>query len=379
MEWGGYRKDSPYRVNFKMIHIAVGTKAQAIKMAPVIRLLKQKGIAFNLIDLGQHSLITKNLREEFGLDEPNAYLSKGSNVSSLAQAFLWLAEVFFKSLSSLRIKREIFLNQGGICLIHGDTASTLIGLYLAKRARLKVAHIEAGLRSFNWLEPFPEEIIRIIAMRFSDILFAPSGWAFDNLVKMRLKEKSILILANTSIESTLYSLNKTVALELGLEKFALVTIHRMENIFSKKRLEFIIGLISEISQELPIVFVQHPPTVNQLKKFELQDKLNKIKNVHFLKILSHAHFINLLNRCVFVITDGGSIQEESYYLNKPCLLLRKRTERQEGLGENVLLSQFSQDKINYFLENYKNLKRPASLSPEPEPSSQIVDTILNFQ
>ena len=73
-----------------MIHIAIGTKAQTIKMAPIIRLLKQRGIAFNLIDLGQHSLITKNLREEFGLDEPNAYLSKGSNVSSLAQAFLWL-------------------------------------------------------------------------------------------------------------------------------------------------------------------------------------------------------------------------------------------------------------------------------------------------
>jgi len=359
-----------------MIHIAVGTKAQTIKMAPVIRLLEQEGIAFNLIDLGQHSLITKNLREEFGLGEPNSYISKGSNVSSLAQAFLWLIEVFFKSLSSLRIKREIFLNQGGICLIHGDTASTLIGLYLAKRARLKVAHIEAGLRSFNWLEPFPEEIIRIITVRFSDLLFAPSQWAFDNLVKMGLKKRAILISSNTSIESTLYSINETTALELGLEKFALVTIHRMENIFSRKKLEFIIAIIAKISQKLPVVFVQHSPTINQLKSFKLEDSLNKLNNIHFLKILSHRHFIHLLNDCEFVITDGGSIQEESYYLDKPCLLLRNRTERMDGLGENVLLSEFSPKRVNYFLERYQTFKRKASLDIKSKPSEEIVQYLM---
>jgi UDP-N-acetylglucosamine 2-epimerase len=359
-----------------MIHIAIGTKAQAIKMAPIIRLLKQKGIALNLIDLGQHSLITKNLREEFGLDEPSAYLSKGSNVSSLAQAFLWLIEVFFKSLSSLRIKREIFLNQGGICLIHGDTASTLIGLYLAKRARLKVAHIEAGLRSFNWLNPFPEEIFRVIAMRFSDILFAPSGWAFYNLERMGLKENSILISANTSIESTLYSLNKTAALGLGLEKFALVTIHRMENIFSRKKLELIIAIIAKISQRLPVVFVQHSPTINQLKSFKLEGSLNELNNIHFLKILSHRHFIHLLKNCEFVITDGGSIQEESYFLDKPCLLLRNHTERMEGLGENALLSEFLPERINYFLERYQAFKRKAPLDMASKPSEEIVQYLM---
>ena len=355
-----------------MIHIAIGTKAQAIKMAPVIRVLKQKGIAFNLIDLGQHSLITKNLREEFGLDEPQVYLSKGSNVSSLTQAFLWLIEVFFKSLSSLRIKREIFLNQGGICLIHGDTASTFIGLYLAKRARLKVAHIEAGLRSFNWLNPFPEEILRVIAMRFSDILFAPSGWAFNNLISMGLQEKAILISGNTSMESTLYSLNRNVALGLDIDKFALVTVHRMENILPRKRLEFIVAAISEIGNKIPIVFVQHPATINQLKRFKLQDKLNKMKNVRFLEILSHHHFIHLLKACEFVITDGGSIQEESYFLDRPCLLLRNRSERMDGFGENVLLCEFSFERINYFLEHYQTFKRKAPLDTTSKPSEEIV-------
>lgn len=362
-----------------MIHILIGTKAQAIKLMPVINQLKQKSIPFNLIDLGQHSLITKDLREEFEIEEPRFYLSKGSNISTLKQGLIWFLRICVKSLSSSWVREGMFQNKKGICLIHGDTASTLIGLYLAKMAHLKVAHIEAGLRSFCWYEPFPEEIVRIIAMRFSDVLFTPSQWAFDNLVKMGLKEKAVLVSGNTSLESTAYSLNKKVDLGLNLEKFALVTVHRMENIFSKKRLAFMIKLLSRISQGLAIVFVQHPPTINQLKKYKLQRKLETIKNIYFFKILSHAHFIHLLNRCEFVITDGGSIQEESYYLDKPCLLLRNRTERQEGLGENVVLSQFSQDKINYFLENYQGLKRRHPLNPETEPSKQIIGAILNFQ
>ncbi len=362
-----------------MIHIIIGTKAQLIKMAPVIRQLEHRRVQFNLIDLGQHSLITKDLREEFNLPVPNFYLSKGNNISTIGQAVLWLIKIFFNSASSSRIKRDIFLNRGGVCLIHGDTLSTIMGLYLAKRAGLKVAHIEAGLRSFCWREPFPEEILRIIAMKFSDILFAPSQWAFNNLVKMGLKEKTVLSYGNTSLESTLYSLSKKVDLNLEPKRFCLITVHRMENIFSKKRLEFIIKLLSEISDRFPVVFVRHSPTINQLKKLKLMEELNSINNIYFFKILSHAHFINLLNACEFAITDGGSIQEECYYLNKPCLILRNRTERKEGLGENAFLCGFSRDRIHYFLKNYKDLNRRASLNPEPKPSARITDAILNFQ
>jgi UDP-N-acetylglucosamine 2-epimerase len=358
-----------------MIHIIIGTKAQCIKMAPLLQRLQQKDVPLNLIDVGQHSIITNELREEFGIRKPNVYLSKGENITHIRGGLLWVIRIFLKSLSSGWIKKNVFLNQKGICLTHGDTLSTLIGLYLAKMAGLKVAHIEAGLRSFCWYEPFPEEIIRLIAMRFSDVLFAPSQWAFNNLVKMGLKEKAVLISGNTSLESTMYSLGKKVDLGLDVERFCLITAHRMENIFSKKRLEFIIKLISKIADRFPIVFIQHPPTINQLKKFGLQDRLNKINNIYFFKILSHGHFIHLLNRCEFVITDGGSIQEEGYYLDKPCLILRNRTERQEGLGENVVLAEFSQEKINYFLENYQNLKRCSFLNMEPNPSEQIIDVV----
>lgn len=362
-----------------MIHIAIGTKAQFIKMYPVMQRLKEDKIPFNLIDLGQHSLITRELRGEFNIKEPDVYLAKGEDIACLSKAVRWLLRIFMDSLSSAWIRKNLFLDKKGICLIHGDTASTLLGLYLAKRAGLKVAHIEAGLRSFCWLEPFPEELLRVLAMRFSDVLFAPSKWAFDNLAKMGLEKKSILLSGNTGCEAVFFSLSKPPS-DLGLEMkdFCLLTVHRIENIFSKRRLVFILEIIEKVSSDTPIVFVQHQPSINQLKKFGLWQRLKKIENVYFFKILSHSQFIHLLNKSRFVITDGGSIQEEAFYLDKPCLLLRHYTERNEGLGENVVLSEFNKEKINYFISHHLEFRRKSMVSKEHSASWVIVNNLRAY-
>jgi len=362
-----------------MIHIIIGTKAQLIKMVPIIKGLKEKGIGFNLIDLGQHSLIAQDLREEFDLDEPDYFLSKGTNIATVKQAVFWIAKIFFRSLSASWIKKELFLNKGGICLIHGDTLSTLIGLYLAKRAKLKIAHIEAGLRSFCWREPFPEEIFRIIAMRFSDILFAPSEWAFNNLENMGFKNKAILIPGNTGGESAEISAsNKETRLDLKTDSFCLFTFHRIENILFKKRLNLAVETLLKISSLMPVIFIQHPPTLNSLRKTGLINRLEGIKNIQYHKILSHGQFLSLLKKCDFVVTDGGSIQEEAFYLGKPCLLLRKRTERKEGLGENAVLSGLNQDKINFFLAHYMNFRREAASLRVPPASVKIIEKLSKY-
>lgn len=361
-----------------MIHIAIGTKAQVIKMAPVIQRLQEEKIPFNLIDLGQHSLITKELREEFNIKEPDVYLSKGENIASLPRAAFWLLKIFLKNLSSAWIRKNIFLNKKGACLIHGDTVSTLLGLYLAKRAGLKVAHIEAGLRSFCRLEPFPEEILRVIAMKFSDILFAPSTFAFDNLAKMGLGKKSVLLPGNTGCETTFFSLSKPIDLGLGVKEFCLFTFHRVENIFSKKRLTFILEIIKKVSSDTPVVFVQHQPTINQLKKFGLWQRLNEMKNVYFFRILSHRQFIHLLNKAKFVITDGGSIQEEAYYLGRPCLLLRRYTERNEGLGENAVLSDFDKGRIDYFINHILEFNSEMKPLGKTLASAVILDCLKGY-
>ena len=391
-----------------MIHIIIGTKAQLIKMIPIIKGLEEKGIGFNLIDLGQHSLITQDLREEFDLDEPDYFLFKGTNIATVKQAVFWIAKIFFRSLSASWIKKELFLNKGGICLIHGDTLSTLIGLYLAKRAKLKIAHIEAGLRSFCWREPFPEEIFRVIAMRFSDILFAPSQWAFNNLENMGFKNKAILIPGNTGQESAKISASKKTRLDtfggilsppfkaekeyaalsinpersrridLETDSFCLFTFHRIENILFKKRLGLAVETLLKISSLMPVIFIQHPPTLNSLRKTGLINRLQGIKNIHYHKILSHGQFLGLLEKCDFVVTDGGSIQEEAFYLGKPCLLLRKRTERKEGLGENAVLSGLNQDKINFFLAHYMNFRREAASLRVPPASVKIIEKLSKY-
>jgi UDP-N-acetylglucosamine 2-epimerase len=361
-----------------MIHIAIGTKAQCIKMAPLMQRLQEKNITFNLIDLGQHSLITKDLREEFKIKEPDVYVAKGRDISHVTGAVIWLVKIFFKSISSRWVKKNVFLNRSGICLIHGDTASTLVGLYLAKRAGLKVAHVEAGLRSFCWFEPFPEEIIRSIAMKCSDMLFAPSQWAFDNLVKMGLGGKSIRLRENTGRQATLISLSKTADVGLENNGFCVVTFHRIENIFSRKRMLLILGILEKISKVVPVVFVQHAPTLRRLKKSGLLERLEKIKNVRYFKILGHAQFIQLLFKSGLIITDGGSIQEESYYLGKPCLLLRRHTERMEGLDENVVLSNFDKNTIQYFVGHYMEFKRPPCVVGEAAASEEIISRLKEY-
>jgi UDP-N-acetylglucosamine 2-epimerase len=359
-----------------MIYIVIGTKAQFIKMAPVIKRLDAENLRYTLIDLGQHSEISFRLRNEFEIRTPDIILGL-RNINRIAQGLKWMGELFLKGINKRWLRENVFKSGRGVCLIHGDTASTLLALYLANRAGLKVAHIEAGLRSWHLWEPFPEEMIRVVSMYFSDILFAPSRWAYGNLIKMKLDKKAILLSANTSLESTLWSLNKRVELKDIPERFALITAHRMENIFNKSRLKFIVNVIKKAADILAVVFIYHHPTLSQLRRYGFMSELEKILNLYIRGITSHAQFIHLINKSEFVITDGGSVQEECYYLNKPCLLLRNYTERMEGVGENIIVSKFSSQVCEKFIKNYNSYRRKTEL-PQCSPSAEIIEYLKDY-
>ena len=177
----GYR----YGPVAKTIHIIIGTKAQFIKMAPVMKGLESRSIPYNLINLGQHAATVRKLASRFGIRSSWTLSSCERDVTSLFGVLTW----FFSLLSIIvlrpkYIRAKIFKGTGGVALIHGDTLSTLIGLLMSKRIGLNVAHVESGLRTWDYLHPFPEELIRVVCMRFSDYLFAPSDEAVYNL-KMR--------------------------------------------------------------------------------------------------------------------------------------------------------------------------------------------------
>lgn len=355
-----------------MTHIFIGTKAQYIKTAPLIRYLDRCGTPYNLIDSGQHAELTTVLRQELGIREPDVRLRQGTDISTPWQAFVWLIHQLGRCLFKKRwILEHVFRATRGVCVIHGDTPSTLLSVLFAKRAGLEVAHIEAGLRSHSYFHPFPEELIRVIVMKMADLLFAPTPLAYRNLSQMDLARKAVCLPANTNIEAIEYALLRPSRRELPPKPYAVATLHRAETILREGAMEKAIELIARASSYLHVVFVLHSATTIQLRKTNLLAQVcHQHDGIQCCDLMPHADFIHLLNGAEFVLTDGGSIQEECYYLGKPCLLLRKRTEREEGLGQNVLLSAFADDIAEEFYRNYSSYRRPAvTLDQRP---SQII-------
>jgi UDP-N-acetylglucosamine 2-epimerase (non-hydrolysing) len=361
-----------------MIHVFIGTKAQFIKMAPILQEFLRRGKSFNLIDAGQHRGLTGELLQQFGIGEPDVVLRRErSNIKTVPQALAWSMWHFMRILFTPRRNlRQIFRGQRGVCLIHGDTLTTLISLLYAKRCGLFVAHVEAGLRSFKLLDPFPEEIIRRIAMYASDLLFAPSDYAFQNLLKMGYGKKAVLIGANTGLDSVRYAAHRMGRENPPSRPYAVMTIHRMETIFSHSRLKTVVEIIRSAARERALIFVLHEPTRNQLRRLGLLQEVIEIENVTLLPLLSYLEFIGFIAGADYVITDGGSIQEECYYLNKPCMVLRARTERKEGIGENAFLAEFDEDHIEKFLRILPTLRR-RNVEDSVRPSALIADHILH--
>lgn len=356
------------------VDVVLGTKAQYIKTAPVLRALARRGVPYRLIDTGQHASLTPELRRDLGVDEPAALLADDGTIDTIAAAFFWalkiIAEISFRPAKV----RDYFSPGSKYCLIHGDTPSTLLSLLLAKRAGKKVVHIEAGLRSYNYLKPFPEEIIRIICMRYADILFTPSKTATANLEKMNVSGRVIELPQNTNVEALYYSLADEEHAPPP-DPYALFTVHRVETILNKSRLAFAVRWACEIAEETPVVFVLHDPTKKRLEETGLMERLTAQRNLEIRPLMSHRKFARLLNDCAFVITDGGSIQEEAFFLDKPCLILRTETERDEGLGANARIGGFDDATMKAFLKDYPALRR-GRREENKTPSEIIVDALL---
>lgn len=361
-------KDTP-------IYVLIGTKAQYIKTAPLLRLMQDQAIDYVLIDTGQHAKFTKQLRKELLVKEPDAMLADSGNIKSVFVAAMWFAKFTLIFLFGRRyLERKVFTRGRGICILHGDTPSTLLGLMLAKRTGQKIVHIEAGLRSYNIWKPFPEELVRVICMRFSDLLLAPSDWAFENIKKMKVRGEAVNMRQNTNVEAMYFSLAQG-SRDADTPPFALMTIHRVETILSKSRLTRVIQLAEEIAKRMKVVFVLHDPTVVKLNQFKLMDRLTAHPRIETTGLVGHTRFLELIDGSAFVVTDGGSIQEECYYLDIPCLVMRTETERQEGLGTNVVISGFDDRKITGFLDRYSELRRGQRIE-NIRPSQMILDVTL---
>lgn len=314
------------------VAIIMGTRPEIIKLSPIIQRL-DKNNTF-LIFTGQHYDYNLSLQfiEELGIRKPDftMKLSKSNPSTQIGEIILKLAKLLPK------------LNPDTV-IVEGDTNTVLAASIASLKSDIPLSHVEAGPRSFDWR--MPEEHNRIQVDHISELLFAPSKLAKKNLLSEHVHGK-IFVTGNTVIDAIdMYADLATTKshISINVEDFALMTLHRAENVDDKNTLSGIVKAILDSKQN--IIFLVHPRTLKKLHEFNLYSILNKSENVRLLKPIGYFDMLELMKKCSFIITDSGGIQQEatSHKIRKKVLVTRKTTDSPEavmaGIAEVVGVEQ----------------------------------------
>ena len=335
--------------------VVYGTTGELIKLAPLLRALEERGAPATTVCTGQQPEQIPPMLRDFGLRDPDVWLARGHggrDLMSPTEIPRWLASVargFARSRPQLRDARRSARRP--LVLVHGDTFTTVLGAMIGRAVLAPVAHLEGGLRSGDWRNPFPEEINRRITSRIATIHYAPGAWAAGNLRRAPLVRGRIVDTGGNTIRDSLEMAGRAQPdVETPDEPFGLVSIHRFELLRDHAALGRILVLLQEASGRVPLLFVNHPVTVEAIDLAGLGgmfgDRLRRIPRQRYFP------FLALLRRSAFLLTDSGGSQEECAQLGHPCLVHRAVTERRDGLepGGPVVLSGLSLDAVRAFLE-----------------------------
>lgn len=360
-----------------MIVCFIGTRAQLIKMAPVMLEMELRGLRYRLVLTGQHQETMPELLANFGIRTQPVHLYQGKEITGVVQMGAWFLRCLWKTLREGG--RFLPRYQGGqdVVLVHGDTMSTLLGALAGRLRGFRVAHVEAGLRSRNLFHPFPEELTRLAVSRLAHLAFCPGEWASSNLARSRARR--IDTRHNTLIEALAIALAAPHVSPppFTAETFGIASIHRFENIFSKPRLTGIVTMIEKAAKHSPMVFVLHPSTRGKLGQFGLMERLQGNSRIELVPRMGYVEFVRLLEKARFVITDGGGNQEELSYLGIPTLLMRKTTERLEGMDTTARLCGYDEAVLSDFLACLPD-RRQATESASTSPARIIVDELSPY-
>lgn len=310
-----------------ILHV-VGARPNFMKAAPVLHALaKRPAVKQSLVHTGQH--YDANMSDVFfsQLEIPAADVNLGVGSGSHAQQ---TAEIMS------RFEPIVLERKPDVVLVYGDVNSTVAAALVCAKLGVRVGHVEAGLRSFDWT--MPEEINRVVTDRLADFLFTPSEDGDVNLEHEGVPAKKIYRVGNVMIDSLVRLLPAAMQCpKTGLpERYALVTLHRPSNVDDGETLRSILESLLAINEDLDVVFPVHPRTRQRIGEFGLS-----AGKLHLLEPLPYIEFLALQRRAGVVITDSGGIQEETTYLGVPCLTLRNSTERPVTvtLGTNIIVGQ----------------------------------------
>ena len=308
----------------KLITLVVGARPNFMKIAPIIRAIKDKGkgSSYRLVHTGQHKDAEMNevFFQDLDIPEPDAFLeSKGDTHAKQTASIM------------VEFEKDCIENNPDLVLVVGDVNSTLSCAIVAKKLHIQLAHVEAGLRSND--REMPEEINRVLVDSISDLWFTTEPSGVENLLKEGHEEKDIHYVGNVMVDNLFYQ-NKQldrmsacdfphIALKNKLKEYAILTLHRPSNVDNKEVLEGILRAVNKISLELPVIFPMHPRTAKSVRKFNI--KFNS--NVYITPPMAYQEFLRFWRDSKIVLTDSGGLQEETTALGIKCITIRNNTER----------------------------------------------------
>jgi UDP-N-acetylglucosamine 2-epimerase (non-hydrolysing) len=310
----------------KKIICIVGTRPEAIKMAPVIKLLRsEKWADLLVVSTGQHREMVRDTLQMF-----NISIDQDLDVMQANQTLAGVSARVFDRLDPILEKVQPHL-----VLVQGDTTSVMVAALASFYRKIPVGHVEAGLRTFDINNPFPEELNRIVAGLVSTIHFAPTQLAHDNLISEGRLPSTIHITGNTVIDALLHVASQDVkcAYPKPGRKLVLITVHRREN-FGEPLLR-VCRTLKRLHDDLPgyeFVFPVHP---NPQVQLPVRKELENLERLHLVAPMSYVDLVSTMKHSHFIITDSGGIQEEAPALGKPVLVLRSETERPEAVTAGV--------------------------------------------
>lgn len=359
-----------------MITFVVGTTAELIKIAPVYHELDSRERASEIWYTGQHVEELAGVLADLDLPEPTIWLVPREGAVNLArtvQVPLWVFRLARTAVTQRRTLRARLRVDGTrpVVLVHGDTFTTLFGAMIGRFLGATVGHVEAGLRSGHLLHPFPEEINRKLTARIAQVHFAPGDVEARNLAG---RPGVVVTGGNTVIDAVRYALAKDDG-EDGLELpegYGVATLHRFELVRDRTLYREALEALKRASAEHPIVYFAGASEKARLREYGLDSLFDhqlllrdKLRYVEFLPVLAGARF---------VVTDSGGVQEECAHLGVPCAVHRVKTERHQGLGENVVLTGMDVQRLADFLSRADE-HRTKDASDAARPSAVVVDAL----
>ncbi len=314
----------------KKIAIVAGARPNFMKVDPLIRALHSRNLQTELIHTGQHydTNMSDIFFKELGIPTPDVHLDVGSASHAVQTANIMIA---FEAYCQ-RAKPEWVV-------VAGDVNSTVACSLVAAKLGIKIAHLEAGLRSFDWT--MPEEINRVVTDRLSDILLTPSPDGDQNLLREGIPAEKIYRVGNIMIDTVMRLLpearKQTILEELKIQasEYILCTLHRPANVDSFESLSNVIEVLETAAESLPVIFPVHPRTANTLKSHQLMARIEGNTRIQLLEPQGYLRFLALTSQARLVLTDSGGIQEETTALGIPCLTLRENTERPITITEGT--------------------------------------------